>query len=94
MSELALYLFAPMLVGAAGGFAAGAYGGERRWTLLLIWLVLPLFVYTLWAASLPPASQGGFWIWWGVGLMYLALPFFGWAVGASIAFAEALRRWR
>ena len=94
MSELALYLLAPILVGAGGGYAAGAYGGGWRWPLLLIWPALPLVVYTLWLASVPPASQGGFWVWWGVGLLYLALPFFGWAVAASIGFAEAVRRAR
>jgi hypothetical protein len=91
VQEAVLYLLLPLLTGAGGGFAAGARGGRWREALLLMWLALPLILYTVFMA-LTPASEGGFWPWWLAGIFFLILPLFGWIIGATVAFAEASRR--
>jgi len=91
MAEAALYLLPPLLIGAGGGFAVGSLGRRWRWPLLVIWLLLPLLLYTAWMASVPP-SEGGFRSWWVAGILMLNLPLLGWIIGAAAAFAEALRR--
>jgi hypothetical protein len=91
VAEVVLYLLLPLLTGAGGGFAAGALGGRWRWALLLMWLALPLILFTA-VMALTPAAEGGFWPWWLAGILVLMLPLFGWIIGAAVAFAEARRR--
>jgi hypothetical protein len=55
------------------------------------WIALPLLALTI-MMLLAGSANGGFWAWWGVGVLYLSVPLLGWFVGASIGFAEALRR--
>jgi hypothetical protein len=60
-------------------------------TTLACLVVLPLAAYTLLMASIPP-GRGGFWPWYLVGLMMLALPELGWAMICGLDYWLASRK--
>ena len=48
-------------------------------------ILAPLIAYHLVLIFLPPA-EGGFWPWWGMGLIVLAVPLFLWLICALMGY--------
>lgn len=91
MLSALLYGLVLFLVSAAGGFAVGLLRFKGRPLVLIAWLLTPLIMYSLVLATAEPA-EGGFWVWWQVGLLFMALPQLCWSAGALIGFSVGKER--
>ena len=92
MDDILIYLVGPALVGALGGFGVGRIKlGIPRISIMIGWLLLPLAIYTV-VLAMADSADGGFWVWWQAGLLFLLLPYCCWMVGAIAAFAGIGRK--
>lgn len=73
--ELIAFLVVSALLGSTGGFLIGR-SVKARWyrlSLLAAWMLAPIIGWSAFLATGEP-SPPGYWAWWRVSMVYLAIP--------------------